>query len=112
MRAAGLEGLSKPRGKIAPWLGQWPRPVRGDANHAFEATDRGADMVHGAAHVFGWNETPSVGNAALLYPSADGRLRVLDEGSCSNAPWPQPGAREWEARDEPASPESCPGGKR
>ena len=47
-------------------------------------------MAHGAAHIFGWEETPRVGYAALLFPSVSGRMRVLDQGVISDAPWPQP----------------------
>ena len=58
--------------------------------HLFDTTARWAAMAHGAAHIFGWDETPSVSYGALLFPSADRRMRVLDQGVISDAPWPQP----------------------
>ena len=92
------------------------------ANYAFESTARWAAMAHGAAHAFGWDATPSVGYAALLYPGADGRLRVLDEGIIAAAPWPQPSLSGTgailplfvceEERRPPRNPAKMPGGVR
>ena len=60
------------------------------ATHLFYTTARWAAVAHGAAHLFGWDETPSVGYAALLFPGVGGRMRVLDQGGITDAPWPQP----------------------